>query len=232
MGRPLFTIVGYAEEPLLRQSPAPQLPIIRFSKQSRTVPERSRCGRRRFGQADRYARSCTRLAAQFKMAAVSIHDPFCDGKSQPRPACSGISRRVCAEKPLKHMRHILLGNSNTAVLHLDAGRAVRTEQHAEANTLARFCILHRVIHKNAHRLLEQRVIRVRLRRIDALKLPDMLRMDHFVSQVEKIADQLFRWVTEETFPEPVEVVIPYLWQKGTALLPDQYKKKHQNNKER
>ena len=61
---------------------------------------------------------------------------------------------------------------------------------------------------------------------------DVLRMDHFVSQVEKIADQLFRWVTEETFPEPVEVVIPYLWQKGTALLPDQYKKKHQNNKER
>ena len=58
LGRPLFTIVGYAEEPLLRQSPAPQLPIIRFSKQSRTAPERSRRGRRRFGQADRYARSC------------------------------------------------------------------------------------------------------------------------------------------------------------------------------
>ena len=45
-----------------------------------------------------------------------------------------------------------------------------------------------------------------------------LRVDHFISQADMIADRMFRWVMEESFPEPEEITIPYLWQKGAAAM--------------
>ena len=52
-------------------------------------------------------------------------------------------------------------------------------------------------------------------------------MDHFVSQVELIADCMFRWVMEESNPEPEEIAIPYLRQKGVAST---MQKKENNEK--
>lgn len=54
-----------------------------------------------------------------------------------------------------------------------------------------------------------------------------LRVDHFVSQVELIADCMFRWVMEESNPEPEEIAIPYLRQKGVAST---MQKKENNEK--
>ena len=54
-----------------------------------------------------------------------------------------------------------------------------------------------------------------------------LRVDHFVSQVELIADCMFRWVMEESNPEPEEIAIPYLCQKGVAST---MRKKETNEK--
>lgn len=58
----------------------------------------------------------------------------------------------------------------------------------------------------------------------------LLRVDHFVSQVEVIAEHLFQWVMGESFPEPEEVVVPYLCQKGSAL-PDESKLLTENKSE-
>ena len=54
-----------------------------------------------------------------------------------------------------------------------------------------------------------------------------LRVDHFVSQVELIADCMFRWVMKESNPEPEEIAIPYLCQKGVAST---MRKKETNEK--
>lgn len=41
-----------------------------------------------------------------------------------------------------------------------------------------------------------------------------LKVNHFVSQTGLIAEQLFRWIMAESFPDPEEIVVPYLYQKG------------------
>ena len=54
-----------------------------------------------------------------------------------------------------------------------------------------------------------------------LEFEPPLRVGHFVSQTALIADQLFRWISAEKFPETVEITLPCLFQAGSA----QYKTK-------
>ena len=49
-----------------------------------------------------------------------------------------------------------------------------------------------------------------------LEFEPPLRVGHFVSQTALIADQLFRWISAEVFPETVEVALPCLFQAGSA----------------